>query len=510
MQYLRLSISIILALFLSFSLHAQDSTSTLDTINKIIVPKTNKIDELKEDLHAILDNPDFANAIVGVCVQSIKTGEYLYKHNYTKNFTPASTLKIFTTGTGLEYLGPNYKFSTNVYLDGITSENGEFLGNIIIQGNADPSLSTTYGINPQLILESWADIMDSLNITSIRGNILGDANYLDEIHYAPGWAWDDLSNDYSAQISGLSYNDNVIDIRVTQGDTIGSPAILSVYPENNYVRVINYITTTDNKVPEDVLVFKEPNSNIIELYGAINFDSLGTHVLHKIVAIDNPVLFFLNQFQLALKQKNIRFRGALLNVNNWNEKLDYTNMRLIAEHLSPELKDIIKIINKKSSNINAEILLKSIGREFRGYGSTANGIDCVQDFLKKKGVSVSNSSIVDGSGLSRMNLISPRYIVNYLVAMYRSKHRDNFLASLAEPNKDGTLANRLKMSLAEKKVKAKTGSMNHIANIAGYVITRDNEELAFAIMINNYTVPHSLAENLQDLILMRLAGFSRK
>ncbi len=510
MQYSKLPLAFILLLFLSISLHAQDTIPVPDTVRIEAPPKLTKIEELQLDINGILDNPDFANAMIGVCIQSIKSGDYLFRKNHTKNFVPASTLKLFTTGTGLEYLGEDFKFSTKLFLDGTISDNGEFLGNIIIQGNADPSLSKTYDIDAQKILDDWALSLDSLNITSIKGNILGDANYLDEINYAPGWAWDDLSSAYSAQISALSFNDNVINIKITQGDTIGDPAVVYVYPDNNYVRVLNYINTTDNKIPEEALVFKEPGSNIFELYGAINYDSIETHVIHKSVTIDNPVLFFLNQFQLALEKRNIRFRGALLDVNNWNEKLDYKNIQLIAEHKSPKLKDIIKIINKKSSNINAELLLKTIGREFRGFGSTANGIDCVQDFLRKKGVSIANSSIVDGSGLSRLNIVSPKYLVNYLSAMYRSKHRDNFLSSLAEPNKEGTMLNRLKMTLAEKKVKAKTGSMNHISNIAGYVTTRDGEELAFAILINNYTVPRSLAENLQDLILMRLAGFSRK
>jgi PBP4 family serine-type D-alanyl-D-alanine carboxypeptidase len=410
----------------------------------------------------------------------------------------------------LEYLGSDFRFYTRLFLDGSISGNGEFSGNIIIQGTGDPSLSAAYDIDPQLILESWANVLDSLNITSIKGNILGDATYLDNTYYAPGWAWDDLPSAYSAQISALSFNDNVIDITVTQGESIGSPATISVAPDNNYVRIINYITTTDNTTPEEMVVIKEPGTNIVELYGAVNFDSLSTHTLSRSVTIDNPVLFFLNQFQLALKTKNIRFRGALLSSLDWNDKLDYSSMKLIAEHASPPLSEIIKIVNKNSSNISAELLLKTVGREFRGLGSTSAGIDCVHDFLKKKSVSIANSSIVDGSGLSRLNLVSPRYLVNYLLAMYRSKYKDIFMASLAEPNKEGTLANRMKMSLAEKKVKAKTGSMNHISNIAGYVSTRDGEELAFAIMINNYTVPRSLAENLQDLILMRLAGFSRK
>lgn len=510
MRYFKLSLLIFIFLQASLAIFAQDSIPVPDTIRIPAPPKLTKIEELQLDIKGILDNPDFANAMIGVCIQSIESGEFLFKKNNTKNFIPASTLKLFTTGTGLEYLGEDFRFSTKLFLDGNINDNGEFVGNIIIKGNADPSLSKTYNIEPQKILESWVAVLDSLNITSIKGNILGDANYLDDVNYAPGWSWDDLSSAYSAQISALSFNDNVIDLKITQGDSIGSPAVVSVYPDNSYVRVLNYINTSGSQIPEEVIVFKEPSSNILELYGAINYDSVSSHVIHKSVTVDNPVLFFLNQFQLALEKRNIRFRGALLDVNNWNEKLDYSAMQLIARHDSPKLKEIIKVINKKSSNINAELLLKTIGREFRGFGSTTNGLDCVQDFLRKKGVAVANSSLVDGSGLSRLNIVSPKYIVNFLSAMYRSRHKQTFLASLAKPNKDGTLANRLKMTLAEKKVQAKTGSMNHISNIAGYVTTRDGEVLAFAVMINNYTVPRSLAENLQDLILMRLAGFSRE
>jgi D-alanyl-D-alanine carboxypeptidase/D-alanyl-D-alanine-endopeptidase (penicillin-binding protein 4) len=221
-------------------------------------------------------------------------------------------------------------------------------------------------------------------------------------------------------------------------------------------------------------------------------------------------LYLLNIFREILEDKQIRFRGALLDIDDWNEKLSYLNLDPIIIIESIPLFEIIKIINKESHNLSAELLLKTIGKESSGIGTYEAGIEKIKEFLEISGISPENMVIVDGSGLSRFNLISPRYQINLLSWIYRSDYKNELLNSLAVPGENGTLERRMKRSLAEKNVIAKTGSMNNVNNIMGYVQTRDGETLAFSIMMQNFTVPSSLARNLQDLILMRLASFSRK
>ena len=207
---------------------------------------------------------------------------------------------------------------------------------------------------------------------------------------------------------------------------------------------------------------------------------------------------------------NIRFRGALLDIDDWNEKINYAELEPVCLHQSPPLSEIISVINKRSHNLAAEMLLKTIGKESLGVGSFIKGIEQVKKFAVKVGINPENISIVDGSGLSRYNLSSPVYQVALLSSMYRSRNREIFMKSLTVPGSEGTLKRRMTRSRAEKSIRAKTGSMNNVSTISGYVTTRDNEVLAFSIMIMNYTQPESLAHNLQDLICMRLASFTRK
>ncbi len=489
----------------SFGFQKTDSLKTRDT-NKINFP----IRQLKIDIDDILENPDFSNGITGVLVQSMETGELIYKKNNNTNFLPASTQKIITTSAALEILGKDYKYSTKFFLDGIVGINGEFKGNVIIKGYGDPTLSNNFYENPYIMFDEFISCLDSLGIKSIKGNIIGDDSYFDNIYYGNGWAWNDMNFAYSAQVSALSFMDNKVDIIIEQGDSIGSNTKFTVIPENKYVRIINNIKTVAKQDVIEITALRDAINNIIILNGNIGFDSIKKEKQITSVTIDNPTLFLLSILKDRIEKHNIRFRGALLDIDDWNEKPIYYKLKLIKQFDSPQLIKIIDEINKNSNNLLAEILLKTMAKEVSGIGSFEKGIEIVKKHLSKNGVSPDNIEYIDGSGLSRLNLISPANQVSILTSIYRSNIKDIFIKSLATPNEDGTLKRRMTQSRAEKNVFAKTGSMENVSTICGYVETRDKEYFAFSIMQNNFTVPGSLARNLQDLILMRLAAFSRK
>ncbi len=470
----------------------------------------NPLKELKKDIDALTANPDFANAHIGISVLSIETGEYFYRKNENRNFIPASTQKLLTTAAALEYLGKDFTYSTTMYLDGIIQDNGEFLGNIIIRGTGDPSISKHFYEDPSDIFADWADLLDSMGINSIKGNIIGDDRYFDNIPYGPGWSWDDMSYAYSAQINALNAYDNVVEILLTPGDTIGDFAKYKLFPENNYLRVLNNVKTAPGSKPTSIDLHKELNANLAEISGDISLDTLIPEEISIPVSIHNPTLYFLSLFRKALLDKGIRCRSALIDVEAWNDKINYALLSPAGEHISPPLSQIINLINKKSHNLCADILLKTIAKETTGKGSFENGCSQVNLFAGGAGLSPENFVYADGSGLSRFNLISPSYQTALLSYAYRSGWSDIFMQSLAKPGREGTLEKRMIRSLAENSVSAKTGSMNNVSTICGYIRTRSSEIIAFSIMMNNFTVPISLAHNLQDLICMRLAGFSRK
>ncbi len=467
--------------------------------------------ELQADIDGILSAPELANANVGISVLSIETGEFFYRKNETKNFIPASTQKIFTTSAAINYLGKDFRFITRWYLDGNLLPSGEFVGNIIIRGGGDPSMNQYFYPDPLEILTEVAMKLDSLGIKVLRGNIIADDSYFDDAAYGQGWQIDDAVYPYSAQINALSINDNSVDIIILPGQNVGESAKVRVLPENSYVRVVNNVTTTDARQPTIVFPYRELSENTIELRGKISLQSKGpSEVLRISTTIDNPPLFFLNLFKQTLENYGIRVRGSLISSDDWNEKITYGGIQPFYEHASPPLSEIIAVINKFSHNLGAEMLLKTIGKESSGYGSAVKGIEIVNSFAIKNGVAAESYNIVDGSGLSRLNIISPQAECGLLAGVYRSHNKEDFWMSLPVPGAQGTLRNRMLHTRAEKFVHAKSGSMNNVSGLAGYIITREGETLAFSILINGFTVPPALAENIEDLICMRLASFSRK
>lgn len=484
-------------------------SASFSEIQDTVEFRKSNLQELQEDIYELISSPELSNSFIGISVLSLETGEYIFNHNNERNFIPASTQKLITTAAALEYLGSEYQFRTNLYLDGDLSENGEFFGNLIIRGLGDPTINNNFYDKPLNLIYSWVDTLESLGINSVRGNIIGDDNFFDNSYYGAGWSWDDMKYYYSAQVNALAFNNNVVNINVSQGDTIGDPANYVVYPKNNYVRVINSINTLEKGNYKEIVAHRETGTNIIELYGGIDYDSTNINSENVAVTIDNPTLFFLNIFKTVLDKKQIRFRGALLDIDDLNYAISYNLLNPFIEHKSVELSNIIAHINKNSDNLVTEMLLKTIAAEMLGYGSYDNAIQLIEKYLNKCGIPTQNITIVDGSGLSRLNLVSPKYLVDLLSSIYRSENKEVFYNSLAVPGKKGTLQRRMKKSLAENQVVGKTGTMSTVSNISGYITTKDGEDLAYAIMFQNLTVPVTYAQNTQDLILMRLAGFSR-
>lgn len=493
--------------FFSFAeVHTQVRVKT-DSTKKYSDP----LAELKTDIESLITNPDLLGATIGVSVYSLDKNKYIFNHNADHNFIPASTQKILTSLAALHYLGKDFRFNTNFYLDGLLEPSGMFKGNIIIRGNGDPSLNKYFYKDPYEYIDNFIKELDSIGINSIRGNIIGFDRYFDNTYYPQGWAWDDMVYPYSAQVNALAFNGNKIDLIIEQGDSIGHPAKLSMYPDNTYIRTLNYVRTVPKDVLTEITFDRGINTNLLEIFGSIAYDSLNPSKEILSVSIDNPTIFILNVLQQRLKVYNIQFKGALIDVDDINESIDIYRLEPVYEHNSPPLIDIINVAHKFSDNLTSEMILKTIGKENTGEGSFLAGIEYIKKYLSLIGIPPEKVSYVDGSGLSRQNFISPKYQVSILNKVYRSDDiKDQFIESLAVPGENGTLERRMKNSRAEKNVFAKTGSMNNVSTLCGYVRTRDGEMLAFSIMLMNFTAPLNTANNLQDLICMRLASFSRK
>jgi serine-type D-Ala-D-Ala carboxypeptidase/endopeptidase (penicillin-binding protein 4) len=509
---IRIFTAFVICLFILLIFH---NSSISQILFKIPKPDTSlrqsPLESLKFDFDALNEVTELKDAHLGISVYSIDKRELLYTYNSQKKFIPASIEKLFTTSTALRYLGQDYKFRTRIYLDGQISNDGEFLGDIIIRSYGDPSLSEYFTKNPLGIFEFLVSILDSLNINTITGNLIGDDNFFDDAYYCQGWQIDDIPYKFSAQINALSVFDNSINIRVIGADDIGAYARIIFEPEISNIRIDNQVIISESNTSANIIPVRQPGENNISLFGNIPFDSSSRNVEDISVTIENPTQYFLNIVKLYLNKNNIQFKGALIDIDDIDFLPDYSLIDNYFTYYSCPLSEIIKVINKQSHNLASEMLLKTIAREYLGYGSTENGIKLIKRYLQKKmNIFPDSIQIVDGSGLSRMNLVSPAQITQFLTSVYNSDFRKIFISSLSVPGEKGTLRRRLINTFAENRIWAKTGTMNNVSAICGYVKTKDNENLAFSIMMMNFTNTISAIQNLQDMICMRLASFQRE
>ncbi|MCS7301933.1 MAG: D-alanyl-D-alanine carboxypeptidase/D-alanyl-D-alanine-endopeptidase [Candidatus Kapabacteria bacterium] len=483
-----------------------------DTVrHREIAPVRSPIRELHADLDALLKNRDLASAFIGVCILSTETGEFLYRFNDTKAFVPASLVKLITTAAAFELLGPDFRFTTRVYLDGRLRQGGDFEGNIIIRGSGDPSWSEAFGTWPDSVFAQWCTGLDSLGITTVRGNIIADDSYFDAVRYGPGWMWDDFGMPYSPPISALAAHDNCMRLQLQPGTVPGAPVSVRVLRGSSHARINSELITAPSDALVDVVPVREYGTGTIELIGSVPLaNDTATGAVDIEVPVDNPAAYVGALFREFLNRRGIRVRGSVLTASEWGEPIPYNRLPVVGGYTSLPLRTLVTVMNHTSHNLCAEMLLKTIGKESSGSGSFESGIEYIRSMIQRNGLPSDDIQLSDGSGLSRLNLCTPVFFARLLWYLWRSRWRNDFVASLARPGDYGTLRTRLVGTLAEKSVVAKTGTLNNVSNLAGYVTTRDGEVLCVVVMVNHLLAPESIARNLQDLICMRLASFSRR
>lgn len=480
---------------------AQNISRADTIINKL------SIQQFKSHLNKLLEDSIIITANVGIVIKSLTKNELIYSLNENKLFIPASNMKLFTTAAGLETLGNNYRFKTDIYIDGDISYS-TIEGDLIIRGGGDPTFSSRfYQGNMFKVFDMWIDSLINMGITTIQGNIVGDDNLFDNDSYGTGWSKDYLSYWYAAPSGALSFNDNCIDLTVFYDSNFDSVIIRSK-PELPGIKIINeVIPVSPSEAPTNIDIYRKPTENKIKVFGTFskNNDTLKTYA-----SIYNPTKFTLNTFKSRLQARGIKITGYTVDIDDYHKKLDYDKLQHLFSFYSPKLSEIVKVINKGSQNFYAEQLLKTLGVEIKDFGSIENGIDVCNQWYSKVGLNSQHILMYDGSGLSPLNRVTPNQIVRLLEIMYNSENYPYFLNSLPIAGYDGTLARRMKNSIAESKVRAKTGFIAFARNLSGYLRTIENEYIAFSILINNFNVPTKLIDNLQDKICNLIVSISRK
>jgi len=467
--------------------------------------------KLKKDIDRIIASPYLENASWGILVKSVKTDSVLYSWNPKKTLIPASNLKIFTSAFALDQLGPDFQYTTRVYLQGRFENDSTFDGNVIIRGMGDPTISGRFQENKVTkILEDWADSIRARKIKIIRGMIIGDDNFFGDDVLGYGWEWNDESYWYSAQISGLSFNDNCVNWYVSPTKA-GQPGKIQTVPATSYIKINNRTETVAyESQAQEIDLLRHRSSNEIDAVGKI---PLNASTAVGFVTVDNPTLYTAFVFKEILEKKNIHVDSTAQDIDDlkgfsYNPDKD-TLVTQVASYTSPKFSEIVKVLNKRSQNLFAELALRTVAAVQKRQGTGDSALALERRFLEKLGIKVRDLVIHDGSGYSRTNQISPDALVTVLRFMRKHPQWKIFNESLPIAGKDGALKHRMIGTVAEDNVHAKTGHVDNVVTISGFLKTLDSEELVFSIMTNNSTIDKLEVEKIQDDILEALANFTR-
>ncbi len=418
-------------------------------------------DSASEEIENIIKKND--SFFISILAKDLKNGKKIFSYNSSKSMIPASVVKSFTTYASLIYLGPNFKFKTSISKD----QNN----NIYIKFYGDPTLSR----------ENLKNLIDQLPQEKYR-NIYIDTEYLDDQYFGDGWSIEDTKFCFSAPSSTVVVDKNCFRGLLKPGNKLGDYASLIL---SDNIEFENNIITKEDPNCEAELKAKEGNYYLFS--GCIDINS---QPLKLNVAYQDPKLMI----EKTVKEfsSKIDFSGEII------FKTSNPDTYIIAEHYSPPLSQIIKVIQKDSDNLIANILLKALGAEyFSKQGSFKLGIKALYQILSSEiNLSTESSRLVDGSGSSRYNLLTSEQIVSLFLKAYSNKY---FYNSLATSSLDGTIKEFLK-NHPHLSLKAKTGSMSNIYNIAGYL----NNKIAFSIMINGHILKNKETAQLLESIIDKL------
>jgi D-alanyl-D-alanine carboxypeptidase/D-alanyl-D-alanine-endopeptidase (penicillin-binding protein 4) len=431
------------------------------------------------------------HAFVGVLVRSLTRGDTLYQRDAERVFVPASNQKLLTSATALDRLGAEYRFVTRVLATGETSADGTLHGDLVLQGSGDPILSTAD-------LADLARQVAAAGVRRVTGSLRADESRFDANPRSRGWSAGD-EFDYSNQISALSLNRNRVRVRVAPGDRPGRLAAITLEPPTSYVRVVNRCVTGPSGGTARVIFQRARDRNEVTVSGSV---PAGGGAVADYVTVEQPALYAANVFRDALRDAGSEIVGPTV----WLRAP--FGARPLAAHSSPPLAEILPLLNKPSDNFIAEMLLQGLGAERQGTGTTSAGAAEVRAFLRDTVMDGNPVVVSDGSGLSRMDLVSPATLCGLLEFMSRHRDADVFRRSLPIAGVDGTLGRRMRNTPAANNAHAKTGTLTHVSALSGYVTAANGETLVFSLMTNNYPGAPT-PKGMEDDVCRALAEFSR-
>ena len=435
-------------------------------------------------------------AVVGVMVQDM-SGHVVAQREAGRRMVPASNLKLITTGTALHALGPDFRFETGIGYTGEVDADGTLHGDVYIVGGGDPTIGVadTVAVKPDALFWRWKSLLKDAGISRIDGRIIGDGRAYEGHLENQSWSYDDTGTYYGAGCNALSFYENAIDYAVSAG-VEGEPVkVIQRYPETPWMHFGNLTSTGPNGTGNSLYLYTTDLAPYAEMRGTFAVDRKQKleHFANKYGALTCAYYFWQN-----LRSTGWAVSGGYADIdrNGYVRGRDFVPVdkagtpKVVGKSESPALARIVRLTNVLSDNFYAEAIFRQMGEKASGiavYDSCRVAVADVLEDLVPGGLE--GLRLEDGSGLSRLNTLSPAFMASYLRSMTRSRGFNAFLASLPKPG-EGTVATLLPKLPADKKarVRVKSGSMDGVLCYSGYILDESgNPKFVFSLMVNGAT-----------------------
>lgn len=467
----------------------------------VLVPYILNAQVKQAGIQTFLNHQGLKHASVGICVKDL-SGRQLAGYNEDKAYTPASILKVVTTATALETLGPDYKYQTTLAVDKDKRDR------LLVHGYGDPTLGTGQLDNiPDAFLSQWTDRIRQKFDSTKNLNITIVDDYFGYEGVSQRWTYQDMGNYYAAASYGISVYDNTYKLFFNTMRRDTCPVIIKTQPEMNLS--FRNTLTMNTTGQDNGYIHGEPFSVNRILSGDIPAGRPSFSIKGD---IPDPGLYLGEVLAKVLFDKGFKIGSVESAYDRYYNQMYSENRKAFNEdifyrHESFPLKDIIKDTNVRSNNHYAEHLIRTVGRTKTTdiYSSALDaGIDRTKDLWKTRGLNTDALTMFDGSGLAPSNAVSPVFMCDLLVYMLaKSKYADVFLESLPKAGKDGTVSNRLKGTRLAGKISMKSGSIYGVQCFAGYY-TNGDKKYAFTVMVNNFTGSRSQVVQAIDKLLLSM------
>ncbi len=448
----------------------------------------------------------------GLIVTDADTGEVIYSQNAERYFMPASNVKLFTTVMALATLGPEFRIRTTIESVAEPDSSGRLAGDLILVGRGDANLSNR--VFPfvdhserngpaEKALADLADQVAASGVKEISGDVVADDSYFASERYPPGWTIDDAVWSYGAAVSALAVHDNFITVDLHPGTSIGAPLAYSAAPWPGIYEIRNDTMTTSAGTEPMLRLERDPDSQSFHLTGTLPLDAPARQLQ---LAVSQPAENAAAILMQLLEARGVRVDGrSRARHGDRNAQPPAASaMHVLAEHSSPPLLQDVRITNKLSMNLHAELLLRVAAKEKAGATTLDDALAFATQFRQQIGIMPDDVQLTDGSGLSRGDLVTPQSVALLLAYALRQPWGSDFLGTLPVAGQDGTLENRMRGTAAAGRIHAKTGLVEHVNALSGYATSRRGAHLIFSIFGNNTGTHGSEATNLVDSICVAM------